>query len=103
MSEQQTVEAVPSQWAWSNVPDDADFPSFASYEVLRDTIVQAFNPPDDDVAEESLMTDALDKAWAFIVQQPCSCPPDAGPPDFEGDACYRCEVLGRARDVVIER
>lgn len=91
----------PSSWAWNNVPDDAAFPSAYSYDVLRDTIIQAFNPADDDVAEEALMTDALDSVWRFVVAQPCTCPPGAA--EFEVDSCSRCQVLGRAADVKVER
>lgn len=70
------------------------------YEVLRDTIVAAFNPPDEDAAEPSIMTAALDRAYAFIVGQPCTCPPDV----IEVSApCARCDALGWAADRPLPR
>jgi hypothetical protein len=97
---------APSAWAWDNLHRE-DAPGYErsdwqqDYELLRDTIIQAFNPPDEDVAEPSLMTDTLDLVWAYVVAQPCTCQPGAA--DFEVEPCDRCAVLGRAADAVVER
>lgn len=92
---------LPSDWGyWSSSPALHDGDEWqADYEVLRDTIIAAFNPSDGDVAELSIMTTAIDHAWGFIVAQPCRCEPDAG--DWS-DPCDRCRVLGRIRDDRLE-
>lgn len=96
------TEQKPSDIGWSNVADrpimqDVDWQG--DYEILRDTIIAAFNPPDCDQSEPSLMTEALDRAWSFILTQPCVCPP----PDSFGDVevCRRCDALGRCADVKV--
>lgn len=38
--------------------------------------------------------------WAGL---PCTCAPDAGPPDWDVQPCGRCAALGRARDKAVER
>ena len=97
---------LPSDYGWVNA-DREEAPGYErseaqiDYEILRDTIIAAFNPPDDDAAEPAIMTAAIDRAWAFIVAQPCTCEPGAA--DLEVDECDRCNALGRAYDVVIER
>lgn len=102
----QPQQREPSEWAWDNLhqPRAAGYERSEEredYELLRDTIIEAFNPPDDDVAEVALMTDTLDRVWAYVVAQPCTCPPGAAA--FEVEPCDRCAVLGRAADVVVER
>lgn len=65
-------------------------------------IIHAFNPPDGDGAQASLLLHALDQAHALIVAQPCTCPE----PDEYGyrvPPCTRCSALGRSGDEVISR
>ena len=41
----------------------------AAYVLLRDTVIELFNPRDDDASEESIMVDALKQAAAFIEER----------------------------------
>jgi hypothetical protein len=62
-------------------------------------ILEAFNPPDDDAAFESIVIDAVERAAQFIEAQPCKC--DRTHEDkyeLGADGCERCQVLGRIRD-----
>jgi hypothetical protein len=61
-----------------------------------ETMAELFNAPDSDTWHP--MHSAME-AVAFIEAQPCTCPPDAGPPDYESDPCKRCHVLGRALNI----
>lgn len=72
------------------------------YEYLRDTVIERLNPRDDDIGEPALMVEVIETAARYIEAQPCSCPPDAGPPEWE-TPCDRCQALGRARDERIDR
>lgn len=76
----------------SSIPDDE-----VELEAYVLAIIDAFNPPDDDVAQVSILLDAIETAALFIESQPCTC--DA--PD--GDPCDRCVALGRFADVRIAR
>lgn len=69
------------------------------YAMLRALIIEAFNPPDDDVAECCLLADSVAHAFAFIVAVPCTCEDT----EQDGDPCDRCQVLGRINDEPIER
>ncbi len=96
----------PSDQAWVNANrEDARgyerTETQIDYEILRDTLIAAFNPPDEDAAEPAVMTSAIDRAWAFIVAYPCVCSP--GAVEYEDDPCPRCRVLGRRNDVPEER
>jgi hypothetical protein len=73
------------------------------YELLRDLIIERLNPRDDDVSEVSIMIEAVESITRFVESLPCTCPPNAGPPDWDALACPRCQVLGRARDARIDR
>src|SRR6266702_6337952 len=60
----------PSDQAWVNANrEDARgyerTESQIDYEILRDTLIAAFNPPDEDAAEPAVMTSAIDRAWAL--------------------------------------
>lgn len=72
------------------------------YALLAEAIIEAFNPPDDDVAEEAILIRAVEAARDFIAAQPCLCTPEDianGCPE----RCERCQVLGRLGDKVIDR
>jgi hypothetical protein len=62
--------------------------------------VEWFNPPDEDAACESICLDAIARAAAFVLAQPCHCDPVG---DELNMVCPRCRVLGRVRDVEVER
>lgn len=64
--------------------DDGD------YEMVRDAIIDAFNPTDKDEAEEAILCDAVNAAAEFVRLQPCSC---------DDEPCTRCLVLGEFRGV----
>jgi hypothetical protein len=70
------------------------------YEIVRDACLNAFNPPDDDGGEPSLIAEAIERAQAYIEQQPCACTPEMVE-DYDG--CPRCVVLGRIGDKVVSR
>jgi len=74
----------------------------AAYVLLRDKVIELFNPRDDDVSEESIMIDALKRAAAFIEEQLCHCTQDVRPPDWE-TPCPRCVALGRRLNLREER
>lgn len=77
------------------------------YSMLRALIIDAFNPPDDDVAECSLLADAVVHVFQFIESAPCTCKVSDDQVHVgdwvDYDVCPRCEVLGRCNDVSIER
>lgn len=96
----------PSDVGWTNAHrEDAKgyerSETQVDYEILRDTIIAAFNPPDEDAAEPAVMTAAIDRAWAFIVAQPCNCQLTGD--IYEIESCRRCAVLGRSADTDLER
>ncbi len=62
---------------------------------LFNEVVDLFNPPASDSWHP---LDAIRAAAAFIEAQPCTCPPEAGPPDYVEDPCERCRILGRIHD-----
>ncbi len=62
---------------------------------LFNVVVYLLNPPDSDSWHP---LDAIRAAAAFIEAQPCTCPPEAGPPDYVEDPCERCRILGRIHD-----
>jgi hypothetical protein len=75
--------------------------SESDYEFLRDAVMDAFNPPDGDGAEPSIMADAVERASAYIEDQPCYCEPQQ---ETQHDyACGRCRALGRLHDEAISR
>jgi hypothetical protein len=79
-------------------PDDE-----SDYRELADKIIKCFNPPDDDAAEIAIMLKAVEAAAKFIRDETdCECQLDYDPEDM-AEACNRCEVLGRRRDVQVER
>ena len=65
-----------------------------SYELLRDKIIELFNPPDGEDAEEAIMMDALQRVHQFVLKRPCIC---------SEDPCDRCWVLGRHNDERVDR
>ena len=98
----------PSDQAWVNANrEDARgyerTESQIDYEILRDTLIAAFNPPDEDAAEPAVMTSAIDRAWALIVAQPCHCEPPDSTWLEDIEPCERCNVLGRVADTELER
>lgn len=79
---------------------DSDFGGEKSYEWLRDALIHAFNPADDDGAEEEIVSRALFEAADFIAERPCECTPAMVE---DHDACQRCRVLGRLGDKAVPR
>lgn len=67
-----------------------------------EVLIDWFNPPDEDAACESIVLDAIERACKFAESQPCTCPPEMAEDD-EFFACSRCQVLGRVRDVAVQR
>lgn len=63
-------------------------------------MIDWFNPPD--AACESIVLDAVQRAYKFAQSQPCQCP-EGFAEDDEFDACQRCQVLGRVRDKAVQR
>jgi hypothetical protein len=70
------------------------------YEVIRDACLNAFNPPDSDGAEPSIMAGAIKTAQAYIEEQPCLCTREL---IEDNDPCGRCYVLGRVGDKTVTR
>jgi len=80
---------------------DSDFGNAKSYEWLRDAVLHAFNPPDDDAAEEHICEQAIFAAADFIAEHPCECTrDDEGDVD---DPCRRCRLLGESGGVKVSR
>lgn len=73
------------------------------YRWLADEVISLLNPVDDDVAEVGILMDAVREIAGYVQGLPCTCAPDAGPPDWDVQPCGRCAALGRARDKVVER
>jgi len=70
------------------------------YEIVRDAVIEAFNPPDDDAAEPSIMAEAVERARAYIEQQPCLCTPEL---IADQQPCGRCWVLGQCGGEPVSR
>ena len=73
------------------------------YEHIRDAVIEHLNPRDGDDGEAFLMVEAIKYAAETLVAIPCSCPSDAGEPEWESLPCARCQALGRARNVRVDR
>lgn len=73
-----------------------------TYRLLVEEVFEHLNPSDEDIAEVAIAINAVKFAAEFIESIPCTCPPNAGSPDWEVDPCRRCQAIGRARDVRIE-
>lgn len=71
------------------------------YALLADVIGECFNPPDNDVAEESILVDALYDARDYIAATPCVCTPAEVLDGYT--ECKRCRVLGRLADKTVDR
>jgi len=72
------------------------------YRLLADAVFEHLNPHDQDIAEVAIAINAVKYAAEFIESIPCTCPANAGAPDWEVDPCRRCIAIGRARDVRID-
>jgi hypothetical protein len=70
------------------------------YEPLRDAIVAALNPRDDDAAEVAILIRAVEDARDFIAGRPCLCTPD-DIKDYR--PCDRCQTIGRLGDRPMDR
>lgn len=79
--------------------DDRD----GDYGLLADVVIEAFNPPDTDRAEEAILVDAVYAARDFIVAHPCACLSTVIAEEDAGGACRRCLALGRLGNQVISR
>jgi hypothetical protein len=71
-------------------------------------MIDWFNPPDEDAACESIVLDAIERAYRFAESQPCICVNPLAPEPTEDEidsytACQRCQVLGRVRDKAVPR
>jgi hypothetical protein len=72
------------------------------YRSIADIVIRDANPPDGDEAESAIVEAAVKRLIAFAVSQPCECPPEAGPPDFNAEPCKRCRALGRAHNRLLD-
>lgn len=72
----------------------------SDYELLRDAVVDAFNPPDDDSDEVTVCTEAVRQARDALELRGCRCVQQRDDPR---DACARCRALGRVNDKPIQR
>jgi hypothetical protein len=71
-----------------------------SYILLRNVIIERFNPTDDDVAEIAIMLGAVNVAADALEASSCQCTPA----DVEDHRpCQRCQALGRLGDAVESR
>lgn len=71
----------------------------SDYRLLADHVIGRTNPPDDDVAEVSIVMDAVTRLVNVVRTLPCSCPaPEMGDNFGFRDACQRCRALGRFAD-----
>jgi len=89
-----TPETVLACWkgAWDGYePQDRT----EELERLSAAIDFAFNTPDGDGDQGSLLEESVLAAAAYIEAQPCTC--------TEFDPCPRCHALNRWRDVPMER
>ncbi len=79
---------------------DANAEDAAAYRFLADRVIDLFNPPHDDVAEQALLAQHLSAVAEFIASLPCACPAGA----FTGatDPGARCAALGRGEDQVLD-
>jgi hypothetical protein len=68
------------------------------YRLLADEILEALNPPGDDVAEVAILISAVKHAAAAIERQPCEC--GYGP---DGATCGRCSALGQHNGIAVAR
>lgn len=72
-----------------------------AYRMLAGKVYEWFNPPDDDIAEEAILLDAIQRAGEYIESLPCTC--GDGAAEFAVDPCDRCQALGRAANQSIDR
>lgn len=84
-----------------NADVDSDFGGHRSYEWVRDAVLHAFNPPDEDAAEESILERAIFDAADYIAEHPCECIRD-GYGDVD-EPCRRCRLLGQSGGVPVGR
>ena len=68
------------------------------YRLLADEILEALNPPGDDVAEVAVLISAVKHAAAVIGRLPCEC--GYGP---DGATCGRCSALGQHNGITVAR
>ena len=73
------------------------------YRMVADLVIRESNPPDQDMAEVAIVMEAIERLTAFVRAQSCTCPPTAGPPDFNDEPCQRCLALGRVRGELADR
>lgn len=68
------------------------------YDMLRDALERA-NPQDEDTAEVDILVRTVHRLIDFVVDLPCECEPEAGPPSgWDVEPCERCQALNRAQD-----
>jgi hypothetical protein len=66
--------------------------------MLADAVGEAFNPPDGDEGEVSLLITAVENARAMLAAFTCYCTPgDDDPP------CMRCSALGQWHGKPVQR
>jgi hypothetical protein len=79
-------------------PGDLMGEGICEYRMLADAVGGAFNPPDDDAAEVSVLITATERAAEHIRSDRCCCL--AGYPDAP---CPRCSALGQWRREPVQR
>jgi hypothetical protein len=70
------------------------------YRMLADAVGDAFNPPDGDEGEVSILITAIENAAAYIAGQPCACTPEGIADQMP---CPRCFATGRLGDKEMQR
>lgn len=113
MIDKDTPPSVAADPAFEVRQDDQRSDDEVDHDAYVAAIIHAFNPPDDDASQVSVLLAAIDQAFAFIVGQPCTCPVgtvgtdidrfDSTITDYYGLWCRRCQALGRSNDKRIER
>lgn len=72
------------------------------YRMVADLVIDRLTPPDQDMAEVTVVCEAVERLAGYVEDLPCTCPPDVAPPEY-GQVCGRCAVLGRRADKAEQR
>lgn len=84
-------------------PDDLMNEGICEFRMLADSVGHAFNPPDADEAEVSILMTAVERAAEFIGSLPCTCPQGDHRPWADNEPCGRCAVLGQWHGKPVDR
>lgn len=94
-----TSEVVAAPVSQGPPPPEHAIDDAEDYRFLADHIIELTNPADDDVAEVSIVMDAVTRLHQLAESLPCECPALEMGDDYGiADACLRCRALGRFAD-----